>query len=44
MDRGVIDDGVYRGSTIGGGKAEVSGEETAVQRQASELAAVTLAR
>lgn len=43
-DRGVVDDGVYGGGASGGGKAEVSDEETAVQRQASELAAVTLAR
>lgn len=43
-DRGVVDDGVYGGGASGGGKAEITGEETAVQRQASELAAVTLAR
>lgn len=40
-DQGVADDGVYGGA---GSKAEVGGEETAVQRQASELATVTLAR
>lgn len=40
-DQGVADDGVYGGA---GSKAEVGGEETAVQRQAGELATVTLAR
>ncbi|CAM9671503.1 unnamed protein product, partial [Ectocarpus sp. 4 AP-2014] len=39
-DQGVADDGVYGGA---GSKAEVGGEETAVQRQAGELATVTLA-
>lgn len=41
MDQGVADEGVYGGA---GSKAEVGGEETAVQRQAGELAMVTLAR
>ncbi len=36
-----MDDGVYGGA---GSKTEVGGEETAVQRQAGELATVTLAR
>lgn len=40
-DQGMADDGVYGGA---GSKAEVGGEETAVQRQAGELATVTLAR
>lgn len=40
-DQGVADDGVYGGA---GSKAEVGGEETVVQRQAGELATVTLAR
>eukprot|EP00903_Cladosiphon_okamuranus_P013687 g12746.t1 len=39
-DQGTADDGVYGGA---GSKAEVGGEETAVQRQAGELATVTLA-
>ncbi|CAM9567896.1 unnamed protein product, partial [Hapterophycus canaliculatus] len=39
-DQGVADDGVYGGA---GSKAEIGGEETAVQRQAGELATVTLA-
>lgn len=41
LDQGVTDDGVYGGA---GSKANVGSEETAVQRQANELAAVTLAR
>lgn len=40
-DQGTVDDGVYGGA---GSKTEVGGEETAVQRQAGELATVTLAR
>lgn len=41
MDQGNADDGVYGGA---GSKAETGGEETAVGRQAAELAMVTLAR
>lgn len=41
MDQGMADDGVYGGA---GSKADAGGEDTAVQRQAGELATVTLSR
>lgn len=41
MDQGNADEGVYGGA---GSKAETGGEETAIERQAGELATVTLAR